>query len=191
MLLMWTSSRQADWLISGSEVVLTVWSQMPFKILDCGGTKETRNNVRLEFIFLFRAPSVRACSQYSAESENVALFFWTGCLMLWTESSARGWMAVMKSRWELVWDNRSRKQNYMQDCLWASSSGLVWFILSGSIVWLLKALLARRDNSWETRRCTHHFQDLLLHLVDAAVLLDGAQWQRVSITGHKTSDDTI
>lgn len=37
ILVSWTSSRQADWLIRGSEVVLTVWSQMLFKILDCRG----------------------------------------------------------------------------------------------------------------------------------------------------------
>lgn len=37
MLVSWTSSKQADWLIRGSDVVLTVWSQMLFKIFDCGG----------------------------------------------------------------------------------------------------------------------------------------------------------
>lgn len=38
MLVSWTSSRQADWLMRGSDVVLTVWSQMLFKVLDCRGT---------------------------------------------------------------------------------------------------------------------------------------------------------
>lgn len=41
ILVSWTSSKQADWLIKGSEVVLTVWSQMLFKILDCNGKSKT------------------------------------------------------------------------------------------------------------------------------------------------------
>ena len=40
MLESWTSSRHVDWLIRGSEVVLTVWSQMLFKTLDCNENKK-------------------------------------------------------------------------------------------------------------------------------------------------------
>lgn len=42
ILVSWTSSKQADWLIRGSEVVLTVWSQMLFKILDCERKGKTK-----------------------------------------------------------------------------------------------------------------------------------------------------
>lgn len=42
MLVNWTSSKQADWLIRGSEVVLTVWSQMVFKIFDCRRERQTK-----------------------------------------------------------------------------------------------------------------------------------------------------
>lgn len=42
MLVNWTSSKQADWLIRGSEVVLTVWSQLVFKIFDCRRERQTK-----------------------------------------------------------------------------------------------------------------------------------------------------
>lgn len=42
ILVNWTSSKQADWLIRGSEVVLTVWSQMVFKIFDCRREGQTK-----------------------------------------------------------------------------------------------------------------------------------------------------
>lgn len=56
MLVKWTSSRHAHWLISGSVVDRMALSQMPFKVLACNEDIQKTVRKTLSWLFLFHFP---------------------------------------------------------------------------------------------------------------------------------------